>query len=99
MNDKTLKIFSSEGVLISELTETDFNALREAFEKNKKKFKLKISQELGFCQCCKLPQQIKCHRCQVEKSTFNFHKGKKICKSCRSEDQKQKYIERKAKQK
>jgi hypothetical protein len=46
---------------------------------------------MRFCQCCKLAKGIVCNKCEKKKSTDCFYVGKKICKECRKEYNKEKY--------
>jgi hypothetical protein len=52
---------------------------------------------MEFCKCCKLPKSIICKKCKTEKSTDQFHAGRKMCKNCRSTYNQKRYVVRKDK--
>jgi len=53
-------------------------------------------KNIEYCKCCKLPKGlIICKTCNQEKKYDDFHAGKKICKDCRSEYNKKKYLNKK----
>jgi hypothetical protein len=50
-----------------------------------------------YCRCCGKVKKIECNTCGKKKKPDQFHVGKKICKDCRSQYNKEKYQTKKAK--
>jgi hypothetical protein len=63
-------------------------------ENNENKVK---QNKMKCCRCCGLPKKLICNTCGQKKTPDNYHTGKKICKDCRSEYNKEKYKQRQKK--
>lgn len=48
--------------------------------------------KIEYCKCCKLPKSKTCNNCGKEKTTDNFYPGKKVCKECKSQYNKKRYL-------
>jgi len=58
----------------------------------------KASTNIKYCRCCGKLKKIICNKCGKNKKPEEYHAGKKICKDCRSDYNKDRYQKKKQKQ-